>query len=152
MLDGLPQDSLLAIREIISREGLEAIDIKYFLVSGKPVLRCLIDYPKGGVNIDSCALVNRKIFSFLEESNILGDDFVVEVHSPGLDRPLKNKKDFLRIKGGRILVWLKNNINNRNYYEGEVIDATDNGIVLKLKDSQLDISFCEISLCKEDIR
>ncbi|MFA5008327.1 MAG: hypothetical protein WC546_03810 [Candidatus Omnitrophota bacterium] len=134
MENNLKEELRKKIEEIIAQDQIELIDFKFSFYAGQYSLRCLVDYAAGGIAIDKCAEINRKIFNFLEESKLLGEDFTLEVNSPGLDYPLKNYKDFLRVKGAIVGVWLSQPVNAKTYIEGEIIDANEAGVVLKAKD------------------
>jgi len=140
------------IKDIIEREGFELIDFKTFFSSGKYVVRCLVDYVWGGITIDDCARINKKIFSYLEENNALGGNYTVEINSPGLDRPLKTKKDFLKVKGKTVSLWLIKPVCDKEYLEGEVVNIEENKMILMHNGEPLDIDFSEIKLGKEKIK
>ena len=111
----------------------------------------LVDYPQGGVTMEDCAFVNRKIFSFLETTNMLGDDFAVEVNSPGLDRSLKTRSDFLRVKGRYVMLWLIEPFMGKAYIEGELLDIHNDFLVLMCKGNRLDVPLKSIKTGKERI-
>ncbi|MDD5194794.1 MAG: hypothetical protein PHQ96_03850 [Candidatus Omnitrophica bacterium] len=140
------------IEELLKEENAELIEFKVYLHFSTYNVRCLVDYPAGGITVDTCSKFNHRIVSFLEETKLLGEDFVVEVNSPGLDRPLKEYKDFLRKLGKTIGVWLKVTQEEKAYWEGEIIEVNENGIVLKAKDKLLNIELTNINVGKEKIQ
>lgn len=131
----------VAVEDILNKRGIELIEFKIFLSSGRDIVRCLIDYPRGGIVLDECAAVNKEIVSFLETSGILGENFIVEVNSPGLDRKLKSYKDFLRVKGREVCLWFNSPFEGKEYFEGELIDLNADEIFLKNKGDIFKISF-----------
>lgn len=139
------------VEDIARDQGAEVLDFKFFSYAGKQTLRCLVDYPQGGITIDVCTKINKKIFSYLEESGILGDDCVIEINSPGLDRPLKEPRDFTRVRGRIVSLWLKEPVDDKNYIEGQVIDIDKDILYLKYKGNDLKIAFNNIKLGKEKI-
>jgi len=136
------------VERIIAEYGAEIVDFKFSFYAGAYSLRCLVDYAAGGISIDKCAEINRKISNFLEESNLLGEDFILEVNSPGLDYPLKNYKDFLRIKGNIVGIWLESPIEAKTYLEGEIIDANERNVALKAKDKVYTVELEKIKIGK----
>lgn len=142
----------LKVRDIVKEEGALLIDFKVFFSSGKYLLRCLIDYPQGGITLHTCAAINKRIFSYLDESNILGDDYTVEVNSPGLDRPLKEASDFLRAKGRIISLWLKEPVCQKSYLEAEVVGIKGNKLSLLYKEKPLEINLNKIKFAKERLK
>ncbi len=139
------------IKDIIESQGLELLDFNIFTTCGRHIVRCIVDYPEGGITMDDCAKVNRRIFSYLEESNSLGDDFSVEINSPGLDRPLKKYQDFLRVKGKNISLWLSEPVCGKEYLEGEVKEVEEGSLSLLYKGESVKIDFNKIKTGKERI-
>ncbi len=129
------------IESIVESNGLDLIELKVFPKGSSWVIRSIVDYVSGGVTVNECSLLNRSIASWIEESNIFGDGFVVEVNSPGLDRPLREAKDFMRVKNKHILVWLKESLKGKTYIEGGLLNVKDKSILLKVKEDIFDIPF-----------
>jgi ribosome maturation factor RimP len=63
------------------------------------VLTVVLDKKSGPVMVDDCALVSRDLEQRLDELNVIDTPYLLEVSSPGLDRPLRNADDCLRFKG-----------------------------------------------------
>jgi len=140
------------VEEIVKSQGCELIDFKIFSSRRRNTLRCIADYPQGGITIGDCTKINKSIFAYLDESGLLGDDFAVEVNSPGIDRPLKTAKDFLKAKGRTVLLWLDEPVEGKAYFEGEVIDTNEDCLSLSVKEKVLKISFSKIKSGKEKIK
>ncbi|MCM8831265.1 MAG: hypothetical protein NC918_03615 [Candidatus Omnitrophica bacterium] len=139
------------IQEILQQKGIELVEFKIFRTGSRYTLRCLIDYPCGGIKVNDCAKINEEIFSFLDETKILGEDFVVEVNSPGLDRPLYSYKDFLRFKDKEVKIWYKNEQQKDSYIEGEIISVDKDSILLKKEDNIINISLSKIKVGRAKI-
>src|SRR5262247_3261998 len=76
----------------------------------RPVLRLRIDRPDSaegkGVTIDDCSRVSRAIEQYLEEQGRIAERYVLEVSSPGIERPLHRRRDFERFAGREVAVKL----------------------------------------------
>ncbi len=142
----------LAVKDVVEKEGAELIDFKFFLASGKYVLRCLVDYARGGITLDACAAINKKIFAYLDQNNDSGDDFVVEVNSPGLDRRLKSKADFLRVKGRIVSLWLKAPFDGKDQLEAELTAVDNDKLYLLHKGRPLEIDLNKVKSGKPACR
>ena len=91
MIDRDIQDTVKKeIKKMLGLENLTLIDFNLFSKKSSYIVRVTTDYPKGGITINDCARMNKLLFSYLDKEKILGDDFVVEVISPGLNRKLKD--------------------------------------------------------------
>ena len=137
------------VEGIVSDEGAQLMELKVIPYRSKKTLRCVADLAEGGITVDTCASINSRIVSFLNESNLLGDDFTVEVNSPGLDWPLKTYRDFLRVKGKLIGLWLVERIDDKDYYEGVVSDINDKGI--SICDKKIDFNMIKVGKEKVQI-
>ena len=112
------------IREIaervVSSEGLELVDVE---VKGSPsnhLLRVYIHKP-GGIDHGDCQLISEQLAAILEVEDLFPGKYVLEVSSPGLDRPLKNPADFRRCKGQRARITLREPFEGQRSFEGRLL-------------------------------
>ena len=133
------------VKTIVQNNNLDLVDFKIFPKGRSWVIRSIVDHESGGVTVDECSILNKVIFSVIDGSNMLGDDFVVEVNSPGLDRPLRNFKDFMRVKGKIIMVWLKESLREKTYFEGKLLNVRDGSIILEVGKEIFEIPLSIIS-------
>ena len=138
-------------KELLEKEGLTLIEFKLFLKKPSYVLRVAADYPEGGITIADCARSNKLLISYLDNSGILGDNFAVEVVSPGLDRKLVTKSDFRRVKDNVVCVWLKESVNDKEYWEGNISGIEDKSLVLKNEKGSVEIPLEVIKFAKQRI-
>jgi ribosome maturation factor RimP len=94
-------DAVALVEPLISELGCELVDMEYVASRGRWILRLYID-KEDGVTIDDCAAVSREIGDALDVKEVIGHNYVLEVSSPGLNRPLTRKKDFEMAIGKRI--------------------------------------------------
>ncbi len=83
------------IAPILERLGLELVEVDWHNKGGRWNLCIYIDKP-GGINLDDCENANREISDLLDRIDLVKHQYVLEVSSPGLERPLKKIKDFER--------------------------------------------------------
>ena len=140
------------VEALIKEEGAQLVEFSAFYLRGKHNLRCLIDYPQGGITVGTLSRINSRIVSYLDTSGLLGNEFTVEVNSPGLDRKLKNASDFLRIKGKEVCLWLLEHYQDRDYLEAEVVDVANDKLVLKCKGEIFELNLDQVKVGKEKIK
>ena len=96
---------ILSVEELVEpvliAEGLELVDVQYKKEGKTWYLRVFID-KEGGITVEDCQKVSGPIGDLIEIENIVSSEHILEVSSPGLDRPLKTEKDFLRFKNRKI--------------------------------------------------
>ncbi len=141
----------LKVKDIIEAEGAELIDFKLFTSGRRYALRCLIDLLEGSITLDRCAAINKRVVAYLDQSGSLGDDYLVEINSPGLDRKLSTSKDFLKLKGRKVSLWLKEPVRGKEYLEGQILAVSDDKLSLSCGDETFDIDFNKIKVGKERI-
>jgi ribosome maturation factor RimP len=102
-------DALLApIRDHIAGLGFELVDLRHAGTLERPILQVRVDRPDSrpgqGVTADDCAGISRSLERFLESSAMVGPRYVLEVSSPGIERPLRWPEHWRRFVGHRARV------------------------------------------------
>lgn len=139
------------IAEYLSGGGLELVELIYRREGRDQVLRVLADRPEGGISIGECAQLNRKLGAVLDEKGLLQEGYVLEFSSPGLDRPLSTKRDFLRCKDKLVKFFLREPIEGKIEWDGEIISVDDNAVHIDTKDKQLSIPLASVNKAKQII-
>lgn len=121
---------------IIQEEGLDLVEFIFLHHGKKNILKVLVDWPEGGISLNECANVNQKIDKVIEDSGLLGQDYILEVSSPGLDRPLKTRKDFLRTIGKEVRFFLRESINKKKELVG-TINKIERNLIFIEKNNRL---------------
>lgn len=137
------------ILSLLEEEKFDLVEINYFYSGGKKTLRLLVDRPKGGITLSDCASLNERIGRILDDLEIMKEGYVLEVSSPGVDRPLKTKNDFLRVKGRNIRVFLSEPEKGKKEFSGILKDVDDEFIFLEVKDEIIKISFEKVVSAKQ---
>ncbi len=117
----------------------EIVDIEYLKEGSTWYLRIYID-KSGGITVDDCEKVSRALEVILDEKDPIKEAYILEVSSPGLDRPLKKEADFNRSKGKIIDIKLFKAVNNQKEFQGELQDFKDNLVTIVTQEGQI-ISF-----------
>jgi len=86
--------------------GFELVEVRWRGSARRPLLQVRIDRPDSGpgtgVTVDDCAAVSRAVEPWLEGHSEVPERYVLEVSSPGVERPLVRDRDFERFRGERI--------------------------------------------------
>ena len=109
------------IEALLKAEGLEVIDLEFRKEARGWVLRIFMDKP-GGVTLDDCAEISREIGDRIEINELIPHSYTLEVSSPGLDRPLKKEKDFLRNIGKLIQLSTNIPLEGQTFFKGILLD------------------------------
>jgi len=126
--------------ENFGNTNIDLVDVKYAKEGRDMVLRILVD-KKGGITIDECGDISNKLSFSLDEIDLISDYYVLEVSSPGLDRPLKTPNDFLRHTDEEVYVHTMIPVNEKTQFLGKILDAKDGKVMLSVngKETQVDL-------------
>jgi ribosome maturation factor RimP len=157
-------DALEQIREIATRvartRGLVVFDLALVRERGAQVLRIVLDRPwpgptaNDGVTLEDCARVSEEISTILDVEDPLPDRYTLEVSSPGLDRPLRHRDDYVRFEGRLAKIVLSEPVNRQTAFAGrlrgiegdEVLFESEGGKAVRLplrliSRARLDVEF-----------
>ena len=140
------------IQPLLSSRGAELVDLTAHPGGGRLALRCLVDTVRG-ITLDELSGLSRSIGALLEEHELISDRYLLEVSSPGLDRPLKKWTDFERVIGRRIRVLTAVPVASRQEHHGEVLGANEEAVVLRLDSGEkLQVPLSQISHAVQEVR
>ena len=97
--------------------GFELVDVEYVKEGSTWYLRAYIDKP-GGINIDDCETVSRRLSDILDEKDYIDESYILEVSSPGLGRPLKKEKVYKRSLGEEVEIRTYRMIDRQKEFTG----------------------------------
>ncbi|MEL1134006.1 ribosome maturation factor RimP [Desulfitobacterium sp. THU1] len=120
------------ITPVITEQGLELVDIEYVKEGAHWYLRIYID-KENGVDIDDCTNVSHLVSEVLDKNDPITQAYMLEVSSPGLERPLKKDEDFERFKGKLVHVLTKEPFQGYQEFTGYLVGLIEDDIVLEYK-------------------
>jgi len=126
--EALVNELKTCLADFLKSRNLDLVEVIHRYEGKDLALRILVDKPEGGITIGECAGLNRELSALLDEKNILEEQYILEVSSPGLDRPLKTENDFSRCLNKRAKFFLNDLINGKLEWDG-VITKVDGKIV-----------------------
>jgi len=114
---------------IVESNGFELVDVEYVKEAGNWYLRGYIDKP-GGITVNDCETVSRAFSDRLDEDDFIEDSYIMEISSPGLDRPLKKEKDFARSIGKLVEIRTYRPIEKQKEFCGELTAYDNNSVTI----------------------
>ena len=125
------------LAEPLLREfGLEMVDIEFQFERGRWILRVFMDREEG-VTVDDCSNVSRELGHLVDAESIIDYPYVLEISSPGLNRPLRKENDFIRSIGKMVKLKMSTPINRRRNFTGRLANVTEGMISLLVDDNNL---------------
>ena len=137
-------DTIKSLLEpILQEKGFELVDIEYAGAGRGTVLRIFID-KESGITVDDCADISREFGLLLDVNDVIPSSYTLEVSSPGLNRVLKNSRDFMRFKGKKVKIRTKEDLYQRRVLIGHLIDFRDDVASIQVEGHIYHIPFCDI--------
>ena len=116
--------------------GLELVDVEYIKEGGSWFLRIFIDKPDGITHTD-CHDVSQQISKLMDEKDYISQAYILEVSSPGIERPLNQPRDFLRFRGHKIRAATFSPVNGQKEFVGELEGLENGELVINIKGKQM---------------
>jgi len=120
----------------IEEMGYELVDVQFIMESGRWRLRLFID-KEGGVGINDCEAVSREVDTLLEVEDFIQGGYVLEVSSPGLDRPLFTPADYARFEGRLAKVRTKEPVDGQKVFHGRIGSPDEKGFNITIEGGRL---------------
>lgn len=140
------------IAPVLTARQVELVEMVCHPTGGRFLLRCLVDGPRG-ITLGELSWLSRAIGAVLEEHDAVPAPYLLEVSSPGLDRPLKRWTDFDRILGRRVRVFTSVPVEARTEHHGELLAANEETIVLRLDNGdKVSIGLTQIVRAEQEIK
>lgn len=124
------------LQPIVDEHRFELVDVEYVKEGGNWYLRAYIDKP-GGITVDDCEAVSRRLSDLLDEEDFIDGAYVLEVSSPGLGRPLKKDKDFARSLGEEVEIRTFRPVEHEKEFTGILRDFDQEKITVELEDNSV---------------
>lgn len=131
-------------------EGLGFELVRLRLMSGRRnVLQIMADRPDGGIEVDDCAKISRAVSAVLDVEDPISGEYVLEVSSPGIDRPLTRLKDFETYAGHEAKLETHEMIDGRRRFKGVLQGIEDGEILIEIaEDTVIGLDFDMLSDAK----
>jgi len=142
-----PENLRRPIEAAVHGVGYELVGIEYHPQGRRSLLRVYIDTPDG-VSVDDCERASRQISSVLDVDDPIHGQYVLEVSSPGLDRPLFTAEHFRQFAGNRVKLRVSPPLDGRRNFSGLLLGMRENVVVMVQDDHEVEIPLQHIEQAK----
>ncbi len=121
---------------------MDVFDVQYRRESGGMILRVQIDRPgpaataADSVSVEDCAEISRELSVILDAEDAVPGAYVLEVSSPGLDRPLRSAGDFERFAGRRAKIVMREAVDGQRFFKGRLGGVDGGAVVIDADDGR----------------
>lgn len=135
---------------IVINRGMELVEIEYRREARGWVLRLYID-KEGGITLDDCSQVSQEVGRELDVEDFISTPYNLEVSSPGLTRPLKSERDFVKYRNRLIKLRTIDPIDNRRQFRGKLLGCSNSQIELEMEEGVVQIPLTQIAKANLEI-
>lgn len=138
MKESIEQQIETLVEPLVKEKGLELVNVEYIKEGAHWYLRLYID-KDGGVDMDDCTNISHAVSEMLDLKNPIPQAYMLEVSSPGLERPLKKEEDFKRFQGSLVMVHTNSQFQGFKKFSGNLIGLINDEIVLEYEEKRIAI-------------
>ncbi len=131
--------------------GIEIVQVNVNPHNNVLHLQVFADKPEGGIGMEECARLNRELVLKIDTELNLGDNYTLEVSSPGLDRALVGYRDLRRVLGRDVQVFLKEPVEGKREYSGLLQAAREVEIIVQTRKGDVVLPMDKIEKAKQII-
>jgi len=124
---------------VIEGLGFELVRIR--LMGGATrTLQIMADRPEGGIGVDECGDISTAVSAVLDVEDPIEENYVLEVSSPGIDRPLTRLKDFETWKGWEARIETTELIDGRRRFKGGLMGVEGDEVLIEIEEGGQDLT------------
>ncbi len=139
------------ISPLLKEQDLVLVELRLMRTHRSMLLRLLVDRKEGGINLQDCARLNDAIGSMLEAQDMIKEEYALEVFSPGMNRDLLIKEDFLRCVDRQVKVFLGEPINAKAEIDGRIDKVVGELVYIDTRGELIEIPLSKITKAKQKV-
>lgn len=106
---------------VVASEGMELIHVECMKMHSRWIVRMFLD-KEGGITLDDCARISNQLGDIFDIREVINGPYVLEVSSPGFDRPISRDEDFLKFRNRKVDVKTAVKIEGIRNFHGILLD------------------------------
>lgn len=128
----------------VEAAGCDIVRVRFMGVQGQTLQLMVERKDRRPVSVDDCAEISRLVSAILDVEDAVARSYVLEVSSPGIDRPLMRIEDYARFAGFEARLETNRPVDGRRRFRGRLIGVSADRVVIALDESEAEIPFAEI--------
>ena len=136
------------IKPKIENLGFSLYDVQYVKEGKDNYLRVFIEKDNGNIDLNDCEKVNNEISDYLDEANLIKDQYFLEISSTGVERIIRKDEHLQKHLNDMVYVKLFKSLNGKKEYIGKLLKFNEDELILEIEKEEFSINRKEISLIK----
>jgi ribosome maturation factor RimP len=135
----------------VEAEGFELVRVSVMKAPGRSrglTVQVLAERPGGGMSVDDCAKLNRALSERLDAVDPIHGAYVLEVSSPGIDRPLVRRGDFERFAGQQVRLETTEPVAGRRRFKGRLLGLSGEAVLVDVEGERMAFALDSIAKAK----
>ena len=132
---------------MITSLDFDLVGIKLVGSARHRTVRIYIDSPEG-ITVDHCALVSRQVSAILDVEDPISGEYILEVSSPGIDRPIMKRSDFDKFSGEEVQIKLSFPVEDRKNWRGKLLGMNEDTVAIETDGQEFALPFSDIKDCR----
>ncbi|MFW6238777.1 MAG: ribosome maturation factor RimP [Halanaerobiales bacterium] len=135
-------------KPIVNARDLKLVDVNFLKEGSGWTLKVFIENPAGELKIKDCEEISRMLSDELDRKDPIDKSYILEVSSPGIERPLKDKADYEKYTGQLIQVTTYAPVNGKKEFKGRIVGIEDKEVLLEIEEKNQSKGVVRIPLTK----
>ncbi|MBB5514023.1 ribosome maturation factor RimP [Rubricella aquisinus] len=131
---------LQIISPVVEDMGFEVVRVRY-MGGNTPTVQIMADKPDGGIEVEDCAQISTAISAILDVEDPIDGEYMLEVSSPGIDRPLTRLKDFDTWDGYEAKLETHEMIDGQKRFKGQLRGTEDGEVLIEIPQGLIGLQF-----------
>ncbi len=136
----IAQKASLIVAPVLANLGYELVECEYLMEEGRFILRLYVD-KEGGVTLEDCELISRAVGDLIDVEEVVPGRYNLEVSSPGIARPLRNRRDFEKYVGNTVKIKTTEQIDGRGNFKGELLGMDGDDILVSVDNTEYRVPY-----------
>lgn len=137
------------LEPLVTAQGFDLVRVLALSGAGRRLtIQVMAERPEGGMLVDDCARLSRTLSAALDAADPVKGEYVLEVSSPGIDRPLTRARDFERFAGEEVRIETADLVADRRRFKGRLLGLTDGDVVIACDDGEFRLALTNVAKAK----
>ncbi len=123
-------------KSLLADKDIELVAVDYEKEGSERVLRVFVENRQDEVDLNDCERISRQLSLWLDEEDFIDESYILEVSSPGLERPLRDKEDFKRFTGEKVFIKTYAPVKNKKEFTGLLKGIQDETVFINLQNDE----------------
>ena len=134
---------------LLAANGYAIVQMRFIGGQNRPTLQIMVEHADGSrVTLDECAEISRNCSALMDVEDVMAGAYVLEVSSPGVDRPLVRPADFQKYTGQNAKIEIEKPIDGRKRFHGRILSADESAVRLDQDGVPMDLPMGDILSAK----